>query len=67
MYCSTVWYQPHIKAFREGITKQHLVALRRLQLDTLLAVTGGLRGTSLLAIATEIYVLPIEQQLLLAK
>ncbi|KAK7945999.1 reverse transcriptase [Apiospora aurea] len=65
-YCSTVWYQPHVRALREGLTKQHLTALRRLQQEALQVVTGGLKTTALLAMAAEMHVLPIEQQLLQA-
>ncbi|KAK8006761.1 WD40-repeat-containing domain protein [Apiospora arundinis] len=65
-YCSTVWYQPHVRVMREGRTKQHLTALRQLQTAALRVVTGGLPSSALLAMCAEMHVLPIEQQLLQA-
>ncbi|KAK8095120.1 reverse transcriptase [Apiospora kogelbergensis] len=66
-YCSTVWFQPYDeKAQKQGITKKHLEALRDIQKEALLVVTGGLKTSAVLAMATEMHVLPIEQQLLQA-
>lgn len=63
-YCSTVWFQPHIKALREGITKRYLRTLEGLQKEALIAVSGGFRLTAISALALEMHVLPIKQQLL---
>lgn len=44
--------------------QKYLTALCRLQHEALLVVTSGIRYTAVQAIAAEIHVLPIEQQLL---
>lgn len=64
-YCSSVWYQPYDpKAFKITATKRQLGILRELQREALVTVTGGIKTTAGAAMAMEMHVLPIEQQLL---